>query len=160
MTVFNWKSNFPETCDTCVITIRRLKINGLLFLLSHRDIGLVFWSMSCERKALYPILYILKPSSNGGSRSVLVRQTYHPPAQWPPLTGKPVNELEAGAEQRPGEYLMTKRLWTPLYTTVWLMNAASSQTGLHSTLLGHHLHSCSYVTVWISHDISKKGENV
>ncbi len=142
MTMFNWKSNFPETF-ACVTTILRPKMNGLLFLLFHKDIGLVFWSLPCEWKALYTILCVLKPSTNGGSRTVLVDSD--PPSACTKATfdWDACNELEAGAKQRPGEYLMTKRLRTPLYTTVWLMNAASSQTGLHPMLWGHHLHPCS-----------------
>lgn len=118
-------------------------MNGLLFLLFHRDIGLVFWSLPCEWKALYTILCILKPSTNGGSRTVSVGSD--PPCTKATFDWEACNELEAGAERRPGEYLMTKRLRTPLYTTVWLMNAASSQTGLRPTLWGHHLHPCCYV---------------
>lgn len=41
MTVLNWKSNFPKTY-TCVTTVLRLQMNGLLYLLFHRDTSLVF----------------------------------------------------------------------------------------------------------------------
>ena len=47
ITVFSWKSNFPKTF-TCVTTILRLKMNGLLSPHFHRDIGLVLQSPSCE----------------------------------------------------------------------------------------------------------------
>ncbi|KAK5853774.1 hypothetical protein PBY51_014902 [Eleginops maclovinus] len=48
---------------------------------------------------------ILKPTTHGGSRTVLLgtKATF----DW-----EACNELEAGAEQRPREYLMTKRLRT------------------------------------------------
>lgn len=76
---------------------------------------------------LIPTMWMEGSSRNGWSRTVLVG------SDDPPLPLHKghfwLGELET--EQRPGEYLMTKRLWTPLYTTVWLINAASSQTGLY-----------------------------
>lgn len=134
------KATSPQ--DVCACDYHpRLKMNELLSLLLHRDMGLVFRCAPCEWKTPNTTLYILKTSLNGGEWDCLGQ---------PPLALTHKGRPWLGGQQwvrgwSSREYLMTKRLRTPLYATVWLMNAAASQTGLHPALWGHHLPSCSHV---------------
>lgn len=97
MIVFDWKSN-PPPKDVCVCDYHpRPKMNGLLSLLLHRDMGLVFRCVPCEWKTPNTTLYILKTSLNGGSGTVLVNHPL-PSHTKASLDWEASNDLEAGAE--------------------------------------------------------------
>lgn len=123
------------------------------FLLFHRDIALWFEPPPCEWRALC-MFSILTPSTNGGSRTVLVGPN---PAstQRASLTGRDIM-IWRWEWRGPGEYLMTQRPCTPLYTTMWLMDAASSSQT--NTLRSSPPLLLPLMPVWSSLGSSKRKE--